>query len=226
MGPRATASFLEKLISLTPAKKDWEHIHVVVDNNPQIPSRTRHYLFDEESPVPFMIEGCNKLASWPVDIIAVPCNSACYFLPDVQREVPVPIVNIMEVTSDFLAKSYPGIKRCVVLGGRITYAEKTYRPYLEKNGIEYADHGESLQKKVEEAIEDLKINSYSKKSLDIYRGIIDELRDTTRAESVILGCTEFGCIYNAIKRGKDREEIKIVDSSETLALHLIQYMNE
>ena len=39
MGPLATVDFLGKLIALTPAKNDTDHIPVVVSSEPHIPSR-------------------------------------------------------------------------------------------------------------------------------------------------------------------------------------------
>lgn len=39
MGPLAAADMMHKIISCTPAKIDQEHLHIIVDNNPQIPAR-------------------------------------------------------------------------------------------------------------------------------------------------------------------------------------------
>ncbi len=223
MGPRATVSFVETMIDLTPAKKDWEHIPIVIDNNPQIPSRTRCYLFNEESPVPHMVNGCQKLAAWPVDIIAIPCNSACYFLPQVQSEIATPIVNIMEVAVDRLMHEYSDVKKCAVIGGRITYTEKTYAPFLEKNGVSYVHHDEMLQKRVEEVIENIKVNADSKKAHEDYVGIVSELQVAHNVDAVILGCTEFGLIESERNRQGESNIIPIVDSSRALALFLVDF---
>jgi aspartate racemase len=40
MGPLATVDLMNKIISYTPAKKDQDHIHIIVDNYSQIPSTT------------------------------------------------------------------------------------------------------------------------------------------------------------------------------------------
>src|ERR1700736_4074186 len=95
MGPHATAAFFRTLLNITPAQKDWDHLRVVIDDNPHIPSRTRSLLFGEASPVPGMLESCKKLESYPVDLIALPCNSAAVFLPELQPQLRVPILNIL-----------------------------------------------------------------------------------------------------------------------------------
>ena len=98
MGPHATSECFNKIIRLTPAQKDWDHLHLVIDNNTKITSRTRHVLFDEASPVPGMIDACRRLASYPVDFIAVSCNSACFFLDQITPHVNVPVMSIMSET--------------------------------------------------------------------------------------------------------------------------------
>jgi aspartate racemase len=39
MGPDATVDFMAAVIALTPAVKDQDHIHLIVDNNPTVPDR-------------------------------------------------------------------------------------------------------------------------------------------------------------------------------------------
>lgn len=39
MGPEATVDFLRRLVARTPARDDADHLRVLVDNNPKIPSR-------------------------------------------------------------------------------------------------------------------------------------------------------------------------------------------
>ena len=41
MGPAATADLFTKIVSLTKADRDNEHIRIYVDNNTEIPDRTQ-----------------------------------------------------------------------------------------------------------------------------------------------------------------------------------------
>jgi len=41
MGPKATVDLMQRIIGLTPALDDIDHIRCVVDNNPKIPSRIK-----------------------------------------------------------------------------------------------------------------------------------------------------------------------------------------
>jgi len=44
MGPEATLDLFYKIIKATPVKKDQDHIHIIIDNFPQIPDRTAFLL--------------------------------------------------------------------------------------------------------------------------------------------------------------------------------------
>ena len=43
MGPKATAELFFRIIKATPAKKDQDHLRIIVFNNPKIPDRTEVY---------------------------------------------------------------------------------------------------------------------------------------------------------------------------------------
>ena len=44
VGPAATVDFMDKIVRNTPARRDQEHIKVVVEQNPQIPDRTENLI--------------------------------------------------------------------------------------------------------------------------------------------------------------------------------------
>ncbi len=50
MGPEATADLFQKLIRNTLARTDQDHLRIIIDNNPQIPDRTRAILGTGVSP--------------------------------------------------------------------------------------------------------------------------------------------------------------------------------
>ena len=89
MGPYATLMFLKNILSLTKADKDSDHIRTITDSNIDIPSRSRAILFNEVSPLNGMIDSCKKLKNYPVDAIYVPCNSADFWLDEVQKSIKI-----------------------------------------------------------------------------------------------------------------------------------------
>ena len=100
MGPDATVDFMAKVIALTPAEKDQDHIHMIVDQNPKVPNRQDAILANGEDPGPVMAEMAQRLETAGADFLVVPCNSAFGFASVVAGAVSIPLVSIVEVTVD------------------------------------------------------------------------------------------------------------------------------
>lgn len=217
MGPYATQMFYKSVLDFSNVKKDWEFPHLVIDSANYIPSRTRHILYNEDSPVEDMIDVCLKLQSYPVDYIAIPCNSASVFIEYILPKVDVPIINIIETTASNLPKKNC---KCVILGGRVTYSTKSYKKYLLQNGHEYVDHHEDIQLLVENLIEKIKINDLNNAQI-LFNEIVQALNNTVTYDCIILGCTELTIFTNNIVDG-----VHIIDSSGSLARKIVELSKE
>lgn len=194
MGPYATLAFFKALLDQTPAKKDWEHLRVIIDDNPHIPSRTRYLLYNEELPFDGMLESCIKLQQYPVDFIALPCNSAAIFVPTLQKRIDVPILNICEVTAKALAATYPQAKHVAVLGAYVTYTARLYEPFLADRGIMLVNHGSEIQDAVVDLIEELKLGNPNANQVIKFQALLQRLKTDFRVDAAILGCTELNCL--------------------------------
>lgn len=208
MGPLATADFFHLLVRMTPAAKDWNHLHIIVDDNPRIPSRTRAFLFDEESPVAYLVAGAMRLVTAGAQLLVVPCNSASYYLAPVRDAVDVPILDPVMATAHY-AK---GVKAPLVLGGMVTHRAKLYAQAL---GVETVRPTDAEQDEVAALIEALKQNDTSDAIVARTRAVIDA-GIARGADSVILGCTEFGLIASRI------EGVRIYNSNELLAQRTLE----
>ena len=69
MGPLATADLLRKIVLVTRAEKDGDHVRVYIDDNPRIPDRTAAILSGGESPLPQMTDSLEKLEKYTVDVL-------------------------------------------------------------------------------------------------------------------------------------------------------------
>lgn len=196
MGPLATVDFFGLLVRMTPADKDWNHLHIVIDNNPRIPSRTRAILFDEESPVPYLIDGARRLAAMGAHLIVVPCNSASYFLAPVRAAVAVPVLDPVMATAEALRQS--GARRPIVLGGMVTHRCELYGKALAGSAVAPLRPGDAQQDEVAALIEALKHGDTSAAIVARTRAVIDAAMAEQGADSAILGCTEFGLIAEAL----------------------------
>ena len=73
LGPMATAFFLEKMIAMTDASTDQEHVNAIVYHEPATPDRTA-FILDRNAPDPgpFLIETAKRLEKDGVSAIAIP----------------------------------------------------------------------------------------------------------------------------------------------------------
>ena len=72
MGPLATAQFLRRLVELTPAAREQDHVPTVVWSCPQIPDRVAPILGQGVSPLPKLREGLAVLSGAGALAIAIP----------------------------------------------------------------------------------------------------------------------------------------------------------
>lgn len=204
MGPIATVNFLKTVIDRTKADKDWEHVHMVVDFDTTIPSRGRHIMLGEESPVIGMRSACFKLMSVGCSKIFVPCNSAHYFYNDVVRQNEIPWVNMLEI----VAAATMRYNKVLVLGAYTTIIKRSYDHYM-KNTI-YLDNNSSLFG----LIEKIKIAAdYTLELSDVLSMIY-----RSSADCVLLACTELPIALSE----HNIKDIKVVDAGMLYVEELIR----
>lgn len=214
MGPYATLSFFQCVLDNTPAQKDWDHLHIIIDNNPKIPSRTRAFLFGEADPVPQMIRSAKLLQEAGADFLVLPCNSAHYFLPKIRDQVSTSFIDMVDHTCDIIRSSK--VKTVGVLAGEVTVGGRLYEDILEENDVTVLQVSDKEQLVVREIIEDVKHNAVTDTTRAKLNTLIDSLAERG-AQTVILGCTELKTAIEGVTTN-----CKIVDSLEVLAKAVVQ----
>lgn len=186
MGPGATALLFQKLIAYTDASSDAEHIHIVIDNNTEIPDRTRAILNKDDTPAQYICESARKLEQIGAELLLIPCNTSHFFFDYIQERLTVPVVNMIgETAKECLKHGYETVGILATTGTRET---DIYGRELKKYGIEAIYPDEDGQKKVMEIIYD-----QVKAGEKINALIIDQTLKNMAvqgAEAFILGCTE------------------------------------
>ncbi len=208
MGPDATALFFQRVIALTPAQCDQEHIPIIINNNPQIPDRTDAILANGENPVPALQDAIIILEKASVDFIFIPCNTVHVYYNEMQRCVDVPIVNLIESVVDDILKRFPDINKVGLLSTLGTIKSGLYHNTLLKHDIELVAPNEVQHDNLQGAIQELK-----KQSKDT-SAIQSLANDLVRAgvQGIILGCTELSLIAKQLILS-----VPVFDSIEILA---------
>ena len=192
MGPEATLNCFSRIISSTPAKKDQEHLRVIIYSNPKVPDRTAAIIADGESPVPILVAGCRSLQKAGADFIIIPCVSAHFFLDEIQQQSALPILSIFDVVSETITSDHPQIKTVGLMGTTGTINGGLFQKRLAAEGIEIMVADESQQSKVMEAIYDIKNSQPTRSRAQITSDLVAVADDliSKGARGIIAGCTE------------------------------------
>ena len=136
MGPLATADLFRKIVMLTKAGSDSEHIRIYIDDNPSIPDRTAAILHGGADPVPAMTDSLRKLESCGADCIVMPCNTAHYFLSRLQPLTDIPFLSITQSTAQACREKFPN-KTAAILATTGTLSAGLYQAALEEAGVSF-----------------------------------------------------------------------------------------
>ena len=196
MGPAATVDLMSRIISMTDASADQEHIPMIVDSNTRIPDRTEAILGRGESPVPEMLASAKRLEAAGADFIVIACHAAHYYVPEIKDKIGIPVIDMPEETAKLLKMN--GVNRAAVLATDGTVRSGLYGAALERFGIQTVYPDERQQKTVMSLVYD-----YVKKGVtdpaDLPReemtSIIGDL-SSQGAEALLLASTELPIAFS------------------------------
>src|SRR5215470_9877384 len=135
MGPEATVDFMRRVIAKTPARDDKDHLRMLVDNNPKIPSRIAALIEGTgEDPTPVLCAMARGLQAQGADFLVMPCNTAHYYLPAIARGVTIPVLDMVALSIAALAAVKP--QRVGVLASPAVRLVGVYTARLEEAGLD------------------------------------------------------------------------------------------
>ncbi len=99
MGPEATVLLMQKVIAAVPAADDADHVPLVVDQNPQVPSRIRFLVEGGgEDPAPVLAAMAARLEAAGAAALAMPCNTAHHFAAAIRAAVAIPFLDMVALS--------------------------------------------------------------------------------------------------------------------------------
>lgn len=213
----ATADLYTKIVSLTKASCDREHIRVYMDSNPQIPDRTAAILSGGEDPVPQMLDALRNLERCGASCVILPCNTAHYFLPQLRETAAVPILSMLEATARACAREFAG-KTAAILATKGTLATGLYEKALAAEGVSFLVPDEAEQDGLMHIIYD---GVKAGKPAAVYVEEMNKVTASLRAKGAdyfILGCTELPLAAQAAGL-----TVPVVDPTTELAKAAIRF---
>ena len=101
MGPEATVDLMRRVIAKTPVRDDQDHVHLIVESNPKIPSRIAHLIEGSgPDPTPELIRIAVNLQRAGADALAIACNTAHAYADAIRHAVSIPLLDMVSLTVD------------------------------------------------------------------------------------------------------------------------------
>lgn len=219
MGPLATARLFERIVLLTEATCDTEHIPMIIDNNTNIPDRTEHIMNKGDNPTCELVRSALRLELMGADVIIIACNTAHYFFDEIIKYVRIPILNMVEETAKYICNSYRGAKCVGLLATEGTCKSGIYERVFDRFGLEIISPESEEQKYITDLIYDIKKGNEGVEPENIMK-VVSALK-ARGAELIILGCTELPIAFSRFDICSG-----YVDSSEVLAMSAIAYVGK
>jgi aspartate racemase len=213
MGPEATVDFMATVIAFTPAATDQDHVHMIVDNDPTIPTRQDAILRDGTDPGPAMAAMAQRLQDAGADFLVIPCNTAHAFSSQVTAAVDIPLLSIIDVT----------VAACGAFDKvGLLATEGCLRSMVYQNAFEIIDNELVLPSEGE-------VREFTDLTFRIKRG--DKGDDVTAgmlqisnalvergAQAIIAGCTEIPLVLH-----ESMLKVPLISSTDVLAKHTVAY---
>jgi aspartate racemase len=192
MGPEATVDFQRRLIAKTPARDDGDHLHVLVDNNPQIPSRIAA-LIDKtgEDPAPVLCAMAQGLERQGADFLVIPCNTAHYYLPAIARAVRIPMLDMVALSVERLAVRTPRPRRIGMLASPAVRLVGLYATRLADAGFEAIFPDGDNEAKLLDTIKAVKAGRPGEAERRAYHEVA---RSLDQADAFLIACTELSML--------------------------------
>jgi len=187
MGPAATVDFYQKLIEETPARRDQDHIPVVIWADPRVPDRAAALLGSGPDPSPMLRRGLDALAGAGCDLVVVPCNTAHAFLGHLASAAGLRLLSLIDTTVEDLAAE--GTQPVGLFATAGTLHARLYHEPFERHGIAVVTPSAEDQRRVASVIAAVKAGSNGAEDAAVLAEVAARLV-SRGAERLVAACTE------------------------------------
>jgi aspartate racemase len=215
MGPEATVDLMQRIIRLTPATDDKDHIRCIVDNNPKVPSRIKAIIEGGgEDPGPVMADMGRRLEAWGADFLVIPCNTAHYYYDAVQQAVNIPVVNMIDRVMEKVKTRFGKEKKIGMLASPAVAITRLYTRRFAALGMAEVWPDTEHQDLVFRIIRQVKTGRVSPDLLLQYARVCDHLKEQD-VRVAIVACTELSALGGDLP-------LATIDASQVLAEEIVR----
>ena len=203
MGPAATLDFLAKLQGSTLAEKDEDHIRVVMDLNPRVPSRH----FESDAATIELAAMAVRLRDAGAEILAMPCNTAHVAREAIEQASELFLIDMLDEAVNEAAEV--GGERVGMLSTSLSRG--LYIERMRIAGLQPVSLSPLAQEALMEAIFRVKAGDFSE---DVNQVMVAAAAELVRegADAIIACCTEVPLVLD-----ESQVAVPLIDATEALA---------
>ncbi|MAI59212.1 MAG: aspartate racemase [Rhodobacteraceae bacterium] len=218
MGPAATILLQKKLMEALPqAVDDTDHIPLLIDMNPQVPSRIAHLIKETgEDPTPVLTKMAKRLEESGAVALAMPCNTAHHYASAIKNAVSIPFLDMISLTARKVSQSTKDYQTIGILASpavRKTRLFENALGRLNRTTVWPKDDGAILS-----AIQLIKKQGVGEQSYSIIESASRDLAQRG-ASTQIVACSEFSLITEQLSS----PGASLVDSLDLLVNAIIGF---
>ncbi len=213
MGPLATLDFFSKVLAATPVQGDADHVPLLIQSDPRIPSRPPAILGNGRSPLPELLAGRDRLIAAGATALAMPCNTAHFWYADLVAGCSVPIISIVDTSVAELVPLADAGASIGIIATRATLAARIFdAPLMQAGYTPLLPDGDVMDALVLPGIDLVKAGQAAQGGQLIAQAVQALLNQG--AGAVVLACTETPLALDAVQSPL---RAKCVDSTAALA---------
>lgn len=211
MGPDATVDFMAKVVAMTPAGLDQDHVHMIVDHDPTIPDRQAAIASDNDDVTGRLGRMARRLEVAGADFLVMVCNTAHVFLDDVRSTTNIPFINIIEESVAETDRLCPDVRSVGVMATVACLETRLYQDEIERSGRSAVITNERYTRQLMDLINAVKAGDQGEAVRQGMQAIATVLVNDG-AEVLIAGCTEIPLVF-----GGANSTVPVVESTNVLA---------
>ena len=136
MGPEATILLQQRVLATVNAQDDADHLPLLIDMNPQVPSRIAHLIDGTgEDPTPVLAAMAQRLERAGATALAMPCNTAHHYAPAIEAAVSIPFLNMVTRSVDRAAQQLPSGSAIGILASPALRMAGVFDDALDRVGL-------------------------------------------------------------------------------------------
>ena len=216
MGPEATVLLMQKVIDAVPARDDADHVPLLVDQNPQVPSRIARLIEGTGAdPAPVLVAMARRLEGAGAVALAMPCNTAHHYAGDIAAAVDIPFLDMVGLAVSEAAERAGGTGKVGILCSPAVRKVGLFDRALAERGLKAVYPGDEAA--LLAAIRQIKAEGPVALAKATLAAASSDLL-SEGAEIQLVACTEFSRIATATAEG-----VQALDTLDRLASEIVTF---